>query len=196
MDNRHLEIDVLKGVAVLFMIIFHYFYMKYLLGHSRIAIDNHMLVSMAIISHTLFIFIFGMNMSITYKKYQKKIEFYKKQLKRFIIYTALSVFITGFTKVIFPDRFIRFGIFHFLAASIPLSLPFLNTNYSILGMALISISTFLINNPVMNSLCNTSPLFCFIMGLNTLNYKSIDHFSIIPYFFIVLFGIFVGNKYY
>ena len=196
MVKRYQELDVMKGIAVLFMIIFHYFYLKHLVGQTDIALTSSALVMMAIISHTLFIFIFGINMSISYKKYKDKKDFYKKQLKRTIIYSLISIGITLFTKKIFPNKYIRFGIFHFLAASIPLSILFMNSQLELIGTIAISALTPLMNHSTFNSVCNGTPLLCFILGLNTMRFNSIDHFSIIPYFAIVLLGILTGNKYY
>ena len=41
--------------------------------------------------------------------------------------------------------------------------------------------------------CVNTPLFCFISGIANVKYQSIDHFSFIPYFILVLSGMFVGQ---
>ena len=198
--NRFPEIDILKGLAVILMVIFHFFYIFYLVGKPLVNMDNELLILMATISHYLFIVLFGVNLSISYQNNKEnKKKYYKTQLKRFCMFTFLAILITTLTYFVFPTKFVIFGIFHFLALStIVAQLFIMNKNTTIFGMCLfLSAYIYINNNPtLLYNKCLNTPLICFITGFANINYNSIDHFNFIPFFSIVLAGMFIGQHIY
>ena len=71
-EKRFYELDIIKSVAVILMVVFHYFYMYYLIGKPLMDIDNTLLSLSATLSHTIFIVLFGVNLSISYSRSKKK----------------------------------------------------------------------------------------------------------------------------
>ena len=116
--NRFPELDILKGIAVIMMVVFHFYYLYYILGKDFTTISNPLISNLATISHTIFIIMFGVNFSINYKKNKYKSDYYKKQLKRFGIYLVIAIAISAITYTIFPHKFVIFGIFHFFVAAL------------------------------------------------------------------------------
>jgi uncharacterized membrane protein len=199
--KRYTELDFLKGIALILMIIYHYFYSYYLNNTPIIPINNDILSLIGVISNNLFIVIFGINYSISFQKDKNKNnkEFWIKQIKRFGTYLIISLIISGITYNIFPSKYVRFGIFHFFTASILLAIPFVqNIKMSSLGLLLFTGLYYLINTnqSMLFNKCQTNPLVCFITGIANTKYASMDHFYIIPYFILVLLGIIIGQVVY
>ena len=62
-NNRFLELDLLKGIAVILMIVFHFYYMMKMTGSGNPNIYSGILKTFARISHTTFITVIGINLS-------------------------------------------------------------------------------------------------------------------------------------
>ena len=54
-NKRFLEVDLIKGVAVIFMVIFHFFYLAYFMDVKKYNIDSGVLRFLAKSAHTTFI---------------------------------------------------------------------------------------------------------------------------------------------
>ena len=188
--KRYYEIDIIKSIAVILMVVFHFYYIYYLIGKPLVNMDNKILVWSSIISHTLFIFLFGINLSLSYNKNENKSEYYEKQIKKSIIYLFIGTIISFVSYKLIPNKFIFFGIFQFFSLSILISQPFVTNEFtSIIGLVIFSLLNLLQKNRYKNNLINN------IIGLNT-NFNSIDYFPFIPYFIYVLLGITVGHLVY
>lgn len=188
--KRYYEIDIIKSIAVILMVVFHFYYIYYLIGKPLVNMDNKILVWSSIISHTLFIFLFGINLSLSYNKNENKSEYYEKQIKKSIIYLFIGTIISFVSYKLIPNKFIFFGIFQFFSLSILISQPFVTNEFtSIIGLVIFSLLNLLQKNGYKNNMINN------IIGLNT-NFKSIDYFPFIPYFIYVLLGITVGHLVY
>ena len=192
--RRYPEIDTIKGIAVIFMVIFHYFYLSNFMNLSNYNINYGVLHYLAEISHNIFILMAGVNMGISYEKWvierKKKKEFYKRHFIKFVKLLLAGLLITITTKYIFGDSiFVKFGIFHYVAISTLLSSLVISKKIyiilSIIGLLILSCYK-----------CFKSPFLCFIMGIQNLKYSSLDHFSIIDYLPYSLFGIFIGRFFY
>jgi uncharacterized membrane protein len=95
------------------------------------------------------------------------------------------------TLIYIPDRFIIFGILHFIGISIILSIPFIHfqkTNI-ILGFILILCGIYL-RTMTFN--------FNWLIPLGFLphRFSTIDYFPILPWFGIALIGMAIGNIFY
>ena len=68
-SNRIIELDLLKGVAVILMVLFHFLMVAQLENKKIVNTRLPYIVMMAIISHTIFIYVVGINLHISYTKY-------------------------------------------------------------------------------------------------------------------------------
>lgn len=107
---RIIEIDFLKGIAVILMIIFHFFYLGRQMNKLNINTSQGLLYIIAKIIQFIFITCMGVNYHYSFKKNKN----YIKCLKRFTRLLLVSIFISVFTYHGFGyNLFIKFGIFHF-----------------------------------------------------------------------------------
>ena len=191
--KRIIEIDIIKGIAVVLMVVYHLFFMAYMMNKPLVDINLFWVNAMAIVSHSIFIYMVGVNLHISYKKDPD--GFYKKQAIRAMKLLGYGLLMTLITYMIYPQAFIRYGIFHFIASAIIVSMVFVQSKLKTsFGILIFMILTFYVENnkEKLSYLCVNTKNLCFNLGL--FNYfNSIDHFSFIPFFIYVLLGIKTGQ---
>ena len=212
--KRFYEIDTIKGVATILMVIFHFFYLMYHMNIAEYNIRCGVLYAVAKIAHILFIFAVGINLAISYKKFRRqhredfrnnKYKYYNqfigKSLRRVLYLLLAGVTMSVLSYLTFGNLYVKFGIFHFIAAAVFLTMPIVGSKWlSFAATALIGLLYTITNSPkIQNYLsyaCYNAPIFCFVSGIYNTRFSSLDHFSLIPYLGLVTFGIFVGNMIY
>ena len=115
LNNRINEVDFFRGIAIIFMIIFHGFYFYDLIYNKKIA-QNKYLKFMGLFARNTFIFLMGMSIGLSSQKY-KSSDFRKRALKRSGMLLLYAITITVVSRLVLKDKFIRFGILHFMAIS-------------------------------------------------------------------------------
>lgn len=183
--KRFIEIDFLKGLAIISMVIFHYFYLSTQMKIKTYNCRNGILKWLAKFAHLTFITVSGLNLAISTSN-KKKSNFIKHKLKRGLHLIIIGLIISYLTKIEFGSLFVKFGIMHFIGTATIISSFYADLpNFSmILSLVIFLMSGILsvtkIKYKFLN-FCSKSPLFCFIMGIFNVKYNSMDHFSIIPY---------------
>ena len=184
-NKRILELDVLRGIAVILMVMFHFGFDLAEFGYAsyQTTVDMQWKVFRAII---LSMFLIAVGMS-AYAAYSEGINL-KKLFKNLAKLTLVSVVISIGSYVAFPHAWIYFGVIHFIVIALPLSLLFLHKPYIalVLGIAI--------------------PL-SYVLGafhLDALHHWSVEHLhipsftvdvvSFTPWFGLVLIGVFLMNK--
>jgi uncharacterized membrane protein len=122
--ERNLTIDNLRGIAFLLMVFQHIFYFydvstNYTTNYRSIEIVNNA----GTISRNLFILLAGYSVYMSYKSEQEKDkkekktknDYLEKRIKRSTQIMEHAVLITIVTYLLYPDKFIQFGILHFLS---------------------------------------------------------------------------------
>lgn len=192
--QRFWEIDLLRGIAVIMMIIYHILFDIDFLTIYTLSLHH---ISFQIFLYpigTLFLLLVGISLILSYNQYQnmqKQTPPFKKYFTRGIILFFLALGITGVTWIYPHEGFIVFGVIHCISISIILSYPFITKPKIalILGSILIFIgvwfSTITVDNP-----------YLFWMGLNTRSFYTLDYFPLLPWFGVVLIGLFSGQKIY
>ncbi len=199
MAGRIIEIDIIKGIAVSLMVFFHFFMMAELMGKKVVASNHPLILPTAVLAHTTFIIMVGVNLHISYQKNQKdKLQFYKKQVKRSWILFFFALLMSASTYYLFPDKWVRYGIFHFISTAIIASFPFVSSAFRVDLGILVFVILLIFTDAYKDSfygICSNIKNICFNMGLFNF-YGSLDHFSFIPYFIYVLLGIRLGMAIY
>ena len=131
---RYECVDILKGIAVVFMIVFHIFYFPNQYGYKEFNYDTRTLNIMARIAQIIFITGVGVNIYLSYQNSKNKKEFYEKQLKRIFKLLSLAIFITLFSYFIFGDKFVKFGILHFMAIASLILMLFVDNEKVLIGI--------------------------------------------------------------
>lgn len=185
MNKRYFELDLLRGVAVVLMILFHFGFDLALFGYAsyKTTVDVEWIVFRGVI---LSMFLLGVGMS-SYLAYSQNID-WKKVGKRTVKLTVVSVLISIGSYFIFPDAWIYFGVIHFIMIASLVSLVFLKT-------------------PNVSLLLGIGIIGSYILGyfhLDALLEFGIEHFSIprytvdvvsfTPWFGVVLIGMFLMHK--
>jgi uncharacterized membrane protein len=193
---RYTEIDIIKGVAVIFMIIFHGFYFPNQYGFKEIKYDTDTLKVIAKIAQIIFIISVGINLHLSKRSSlnnkETNEEYIQKSFKRIIKITILAIFMSIFTKFIFGEKYVKFGILHFIAISSLLLFNFTD-NKIIIQVLLVGCFFFYylsLQNP--NFFDAIPSKLSFILGFNK-NYQSMDHFPLLPWIILILIGILLGN---
>jgi uncharacterized membrane protein len=194
--ERFWEIDVLRGIAVVAMVLYHFSYdLAYLVslfdvGFFRSGVGKDM---GRMIGGT-FIFLAGLSLTLSYSRAVASQPpggmLFWKYLGRGLRIFSYGLVITLFTWIFLPNEMIVFGILHLIGASIILTYPFLRLKLAnvALGLVCIAIGVYLHDFSVAH------PWFAWL-GIRP-NSFMLDYWPLFPWFGVMLLGVFAGNALY
>lgn len=162
-QSRYWEIDSLRGIAIIGMVIYHICF--------DLSIMSPILTIIAKLTAITFIFLVGFSYSISATKHQNN---YLSLTKHTFLKSGKLLFcaslVTLATFLINPDFTVRFGILHLISFSLILLLP----------LILIQDRKYLL----------FIALFIFLISklMKPIPYNTFDYFPIIPWFGIVILG--------
>lgn len=184
--KRYQLIDILRGVAIVLMVYFHFSYDLAHFGYTRSDFyhDPYWLHLRTLIV-SLFLGLVGVSLvlasdhGINWRRYFKRLGL--------LVFFALMITITSY--YLFPGRTIVFGILHFIAFASVAGLLFVRGYWSSLvpGVAIVALDHFF-QHPFFNQ----SAIHW--LGLMTHKPATEDYVPVIPWFGVVLIGIFVGRN--
>lgn len=181
-SSRYAFIDYLRGIALLLMFVYHFsFDLNYFQFIQTDFYNNPWWINFRILIVSLFLWLVGVSLwlathnGINWARYTKR-------LTLLIIASALVSYSSYLT---FPKSYIFFGILHFIVTASILGLAFIRLYYVnlVLGLVLITLGIFY-SHPIFNH----STLQWF--GLMPLKPVTEDYVPLIPWFGMVLIGIF------
>jgi len=190
-NTRFIEIDFIKGLALITMVIFHFFFLS---GQMNIkSYNSPILPLLAKFAHYTFITMAGLNMATSIAGKDKK-TYRLRKMKRGLQLIVLGLIISYATKLEFGDKYVKFGIMHFIGTATIVGSFYANIPWVSL---IIAIVIFLVHILLVNGglrthfyeFCSNNPFFCFVSGILNIKYNSIDHFSIIPFLGVFSLGI-------
>jgi uncharacterized membrane protein len=193
--ERFWEIDALRGIAVVAMVLYHFSYDLAFFGlfdvgffRSGLGLNTGRLIGGS------FIFLAGLSLTLSYARATASRpsggKLFRKYLSRGLRIFSYGLVITLLTWIFLPNEMIVFGILHLIGASIILAYPFLTLKLAnvALSVACIAIGSLLrgldIDSPWLVWL-GTDPTFFMV-----------DYWPIFPWFGVTLFGIAAGNALY
>jgi len=178
MTKRFWEIDSLRGFAIVAMVLFHLLFDIRYLAKINLLTPVQWYLFPRIIGGT-FIFLVGLSLTLG------KSNVIKRGAKVF----AWGAVITAVTWIAVPETAIWFGILHFIGLGIMLSYFFKDSNTLLwAGIVLfvgLNIQSFTVD----------FPWFMWI-GLLPKNFYTLDYYPLIPWFGILLLGMYAGKKLY
>jgi len=179
MEKRFWEIDSLRGIAIIMMVVFHLTFDLAYFGNYDLDVHSGLLFYLGRATASLFILLAGISLSLSHSRSAAGME---KYLKRGLKIFSWGLLITLITRLFFPAEFIVFGILHFIGLSVVLAYPFLRQKHwnLLLGLSIIFIG-----------LSIQGPLILF-----PTSFRTFDYFPIFPWFGLILIGIFLGNSFY
>lgn len=193
MQKRLWEIDLLRGIAIVMMIIFHFVFDLNFLGLAKIMAYEGAWLIFQRITISLFILLVGISLHISYSKIKDKSAkaLLKKYGLRSIALFAVALGISLATWLVIPEGFVVFGIIHFVALAILVASLFLRFYILnlVLGLVLLVQGVFMPLQQIETSLL-------LWLGFNPPGFYSIDYVPLIPWFGLILLGIFLGRHFY
>lgn len=184
-------IDKTRGIAFIFMFIYHIFVFLKLFTHINY-LNNPILNFIGIISRNIFIILVGVSLYLSFKNSKNIEEYKKKQLLRSIKIYIIAIYITILTYFIIPNDYVVFGVLHFISISILLLYNFVNNIFVLISILIICFILSHYKHIFISN--NTSLLGNYINGILGLNiYKTtMDSFPLIKWIPKVILGIFIG----
>jgi uncharacterized membrane protein len=185
MNKRYFELDVLRGSAVVLMLLFHFGYDLAYFGYAsfKTTQDVEWILFRGLIL-SMFLISVGMSLYLVYRDEIRGEKLFKRTMKLF----AVSVVISAGSYLVFPTQWIYFGVIHFIAvASVAGVLFVARPNLALLLGSAIIIS-------YVAGLFRLDGLLEFLSLYLPLPRHTVDVVSFTPWFGVVLIGIFVMHN--
>ncbi|MFO7872195.1 MAG: heparan-alpha-glucosaminide N-acetyltransferase [Candidatus Undinarchaeales archaeon] len=193
--KRFWEIDFLRGFAVIMMIIFHFLFDLSYFGNYNVPINSGFWLYFARITAGIFIFLVGISLVLSSERAKRNKSFgFLKYLKRGLKIFSWGILITIITWIFLDKGTIVFGILHFIGISIIIAYPFIVKvrKEAVIWISVISI----ILAGIIFDLIEFGSYFTASVGLPPAEFYTLDFFPLIPWFALVLIGIYVGGLFY
>ena len=182
---RSLQLDFIRGLAIVLMVIFHVSFDLNNFHFINIDIYNGLFWKyFRYLILTLFIICVGTSLVLANKN---GINF-KESFKRFSILLALASLVSIASYFTFSNTWIYFGVLHFIAFASVFALAFLSFTWLnlFLGVSIITLYVF--------KLINMSWLYNSLQALLNLPKYTEDLVSFSPWFGVLLIGTFIAKK--
>lgn len=193
--QRFFEIDALRGIAIVLMLIYHFFFDMYFLGIHEFHMHSGLLLITGRTAAILFVFLVGVSLTLSYSRARQfpatSNKFFFHNLKRGAGIFSWGLVITLVTDIVLEKGTIYFGILHLIGLSVILAYPFLAYRIKslIAGIIVLCADVFI------NNLYASYPWLLWL-GIKPYGFYTLDYFPLIPWFGVVLIGVFTGNTLY
>ena len=188
------EVDALRGVAITMMVVYHLLFDLSSLAGYDINVYTGFWRVWARATASLFIVLVGVSLTLSLVRARQKAPgapLFGKYLRRGLGVFACGLLVTAGTGLLFPEAIVTFGILHFIGTSIVLAYPFLGLGWANLPLGLACIALGLYVGGI------TLPFpWLLWLGLAPTGYMTFDYFPLLPWFGLVLLGIWLGGVVY
>jgi uncharacterized membrane protein len=197
-SQRFIEIDMLRGLAIILMIFGHLLWDLDYFG--LLPMNDGIYDIIKIIVQPMFFLLVGISLVLSRKKIEKIGKNFEKKfdiglINRGLKILGLGIIFTILTLLFIPDRPIFFGVLHCIGVSIILSAPFLKyRRYNLLFVILILFASQVVAGYTMEN----PTIFHLAFGIHQANVgiHTIDYFPLLPWFGVCLLGIIIGDRLY
>lgn len=181
------EIDIIRGIAIVLMVVFHIVFDLTNFFGFNIEYHRGFWYYEGRLSAILFIMAAGMVSAVIAGQGDLKTA-WQKNLKRGLRLIGWGMVITLVTWFFDSKNTIWFGILHFLGVAIILSILFARFRWVnlILGILIIILGSFFLKLQADHS-------WFLIFGIRPYGFQSWDYYSLFPWFGVVLIGLGLGN---
>jgi uncharacterized membrane protein len=190
--GRFWEIDFARGVAVAMMIVFHLLFDLWYFKGISVAIDSGFWLIFARATLAMFLLLAGISLSLSYSRTKDRLkpsQLALKYIKRGSRIFLYGLIITAVTFIAFPQNAIWFGVLHLIGLSIILAIPLLARRRLNLFIGLMLI----VFGSCLAAFTAKFPWLLWL-GLAPQNFYTFDYVPILPWFGVVLVGIFLGKS--
>ena len=187
--ERFWEVDAARGVAILMMVVYHLAYDLYAFGGYDVAAVTGFWARFADATASLFLFLVGVSLAISWARSDRS---------GFVGYLLRGLRILGFGMLltviflVFGMGIVAFGILHLIGVSVILAYPLLNLRWTnlFLGIAVFAAGLYLrAQDP-------SGGAWLLPLGIVPEGIVMPDYRPLLPWFGVVLIGLFFGNSVY
>lgn len=193
-STRFWEIDALRGVSVVMMVIYHFMYDLFFFGYSRQVFDLPFWSGFQTATASLFILLAGVSTSLATRSRRLAslsfVQRWRDTSRRGGVILGWGFVLSLITFLALgPRRFIQFGILHLIGSSIIVSYPLLGRKKTslFLGLGLFTVGTLLGTRTFSGWETRLTWL-----GFAPEGYEAVDYFPFIRWFGLFLVGTFIG----
>ncbi|MFZ5985620.1 MAG: heparan-alpha-glucosaminide N-acetyltransferase [Bacillota bacterium] len=172
--NRIWEIDLLRGILIITMIVLHALYDLEFFYNVPIGYSTGMVNIIRVMDATSFILVSGISTS-----------FSRSSFKRGLLVISAALSITLVSYMFNNDYFIVFGILHLMGICM-ISSPLLK---KLPAMWLFVISFILASTNFIIPHINVTNNYFFMFGLHNSNFASSDYYPLLPWAWAFVFGV-------
>jgi uncharacterized membrane protein len=198
--DRYVEIDTVRGVAILMMILFHSLFDLSFLHVYPVNVVTGFWRYFAYSTASLFLFIAGISLTISHAREEERLagdperrfRIWEKYLKRGAGIFTCGLLVTFATWLYLREGFVIFGILHLIGVSVILAPLFFRFRQLNLLIGAICIVT----GAILAEVGVAGPLWLLWLGIHPASFTSVDYTPLIPWFGIVLMGMGTGEELY
>jgi uncharacterized membrane protein len=192
---RWWEIDAARGVAIVMMVVFHLMWDLWRFGVlPNVTLYAGFWKYFQRTTAITFLVLVGVSLTVSYRRARRQtadgasvfLRFFWRGLRILGLAAALSLVVWGAGL-----GYIHFGVLHLIGVSVILAYPLLGQRW----LNLLLWAIFYIAGSYIQSVRVDFPWLVWL-GLQPLGYAPNDYFPLIPWFGVVLLGVFAGNTFY
>lgn len=187
--RRYPELDALRGLAVLLMVIYHLLFdLSYFYGFAIPVREGLLLIAARVIAGT-FLILVGVGSAISLSR-KPPSSWAAASLRRATTVGLAAIVVSVLTGLLVPAAFVRFGILHLIALSAVLVPFFFSAGR---WNVLLGIFILILGPHVLRSLPSLAILLPIGSGPPV---AMLDYFPLIPWFGVILLGLGLGHALY
>ena len=189
--DRFWEVDLLRGIAILLMVFYHFAFDLNYFGLVKIDVNSGIFLSLARLTVTLFLLLVGLSLYLSLSRAERlgrQDRFKRRLFRRSAWILSLALCITIVTYLLLGRGYIVFGALHLIGLSLLLAYPFLGMGWKnfIFGSVLIILGLYVQDISVEH-------YWLLWLGLAPAGFYSLDYVPVLPWFGVVLFGVGLGG---
>jgi uncharacterized membrane protein len=189
---RYWEIDTLRGVAIVLMFGFHLTWDMASLDLVQVNMGRGPWPWFSRVISTMFLSLAGISMVISDSR-RGETPAWRKYLLRGAKILGLAMVVSLVTYFVLPDSFVVFGILHLIGFSVIAALPFLQRRRR--WISLIAGLALLVAGSYVNRQVALHPWLIWL-GINQIGRSMADWYPVLPWFGMMLIGLWLGHTLY
>jgi len=187
---RYPEIDLLRGIALLMMILFHTLFDLAFFRIAPVDVSDGFWRYFAYATASLFLLIVGVSLSVSHARAARRLQG-RALVQKFLLrgggIFCCGLLVTVATWWYLQEGYVIFGILHLIGLAVMLSPLFFRfrTWNAVIGIVFIAIGWILAAIP--------GPMELLVIGIHPLTFQSVDYTPVFPWMGLVLIGLAIGE---